>query len=197
MTFTQLTSYDIARIPGLGQKSPDKALKNLLAVKEVSLPVFIGGFDIEGVSVALIEPLVAAGFDTLEKLRDATVDELSKVDRYGTINSDLIIKGIQSVYDDMKELLNTGKIKVISEIKVKGGKIDGLSFAFTGKLNTMSRDEANKLVQQNGGSIKSSVSAGLDFLVTNTPNSGSSKNTKALQLGTKIITEDQFLEMLD
>lgn len=71
------------------------------------------------------------------------------------------------------------------------------SVCFTGSLNTMSRNEASKLAESNGYEVKSSVTKGLTYLITNTPDSGSSKNKKAQQLGTKIITEEEFLKLMN
>ena len=74
-------------------------------------------------------------------------------------------------------------------------KLSGLSFCFTGKLTTMTRSDAEKYVKSNGGEVKS-VSAKLTYLVTNNPNSGTSKNKKAQNLGVQLITEKQFGELL-
>lgn len=60
----------------------------------------------------------------------------------------------------------------------------------------MNRKEAEKLVKNAGGIVKSSVTKDLSYLVTNTPNYGSSKNKKALIVGCKIITENEFYKML-
>lgn len=79
--------------------------------------------------------------------------------------------------------------------KVKTIEILG-SICFTGSLNTMSRTEASKLAESKGYQIKSSVSKGLTYLVTNDKFSGSSKNKKAQQYGTKIIDENEFLELI-
>ena len=70
------------------------------------------------------------------------------------------------------------------------------SVCFTGALDTMSRAEASKRAAAAGYEVKSSVAKGLTYLVTNDPESGSSKNKKARQLGTKIITEQEFLAIL-
>ena len=61
----------------------------------------------------------------------------------------------------------------------------------------MSRKEAEKLVKEANGIVKSSVTKDLSYLVTNTPDSGSSKNKKAKLVGCKIITENEFYEMLE
>ena len=60
----------------------------------------------------------------------------------------------------------------------------------------MKRADAEQLVKKNGGSIKSSVTKDLSYLVTNDTTSGSSKNVKAAKLGIPVITEEQFLELL-
>ena len=60
----------------------------------------------------------------------------------------------------------------------------------------MKRAQAEALVKEKGGTVKSSVVKGLSYLVTNTPDSGSSKNKKAQELGTAIITEEVFLNLI-
>ena len=79
---------------------------------------------------------------------------------------------------------------------VNNGEIKG-SVCFTGALNTMTRGDASKLAEHNGYVVKSGVSRGLTYLVTNTPNSGTSKNKKARELGTEVITESDFLEIMN
>ena len=73
---------------------------------------------------------------------------------------------------------------------------NGMSICFTGKLNTMSRGEAEQKAISAGFEIKG-VNKKLTYLVTNDTNSGSSKNRKAKELGIKIISEDEFLKMID
>jgi DNA ligase (NAD+) len=60
----------------------------------------------------------------------------------------------------------------------------------------MGRKEAQAMVIAAGGVVKDSVGAGLTYLVTNDPNSGSSKNEKAVKYGTKLITEEQFVKLI-
>jgi DNA ligase (NAD+) len=115
-------------------------------------------------------------------------------DGVGIKTADKIWEGIQSLIEEMTETLKY--VQVYVEEKKTGG-LAGMSFCFTGALNTMKRAEAEKLVVDHGGEVKSGVSKGLTYLVTNTPNSGSSKNVKAAQLGTTLITEEQFLTLLN
>lgn len=75
-------------------------------------------------------------------------------------------------------------------------KLDGLTFCFTGKLETITRNEANGLVTEHGGTQKSGVVKDLSYLVTNSTEQ-TSKYTKAQAQGTKIITEEEFLAMIN
>jgi len=75
-------------------------------------------------------------------------------------------------------------------------KLEGMSFCFTGKLDTMKRAEAEKLVRDHGGEAKSSVVKNLSYLVTNS-NEQTTKYKKAQSQGTKIITEEDFLKMIN
>ena len=70
------------------------------------------------------------------------------------------------------------------------------SICFTGALS-ISRNEASKLAKAAGFEVKGGVSKGLDYLVTNDPNSGSSKNKKAKSLGTKVIDEAEFMKLMN
>lgn len=76
-----------------------------------------------------------------------------------------------------------------------GGKLESLSFCSTGKLETMKRAETEQLVRDHGGQAKSGVVKNLSYLVTNS-DEPTAKYVKAQEQGTKIITEEEFLEMI-
>ena len=71
----------------------------------------------------------------------------------------------------------------------------GKSICCTGKLQHFTRDSINTKIIELGAKVASGVTAKTDFLLTNTPDSGSSKNVNAKKFGTEIITEDEFLRM--
>lgn len=73
---------------------------------------------------------------------------------------------------------------------------NGMSICFTGKLDTMGRKDASEKAEAAGFEVLGAVKKGLTYLVTNTPDSGSSKNRKAKELGIKVITEKQFLDII-
>ncbi len=82
------------------------------------------------------------------------------------------------------------------EAPVRGDRLAGMSFAFTGTLKAMTRDKAFDRVKALGGSTRTSVSRGTTYLVTNDPHSTSKKNLDALALGLQVISEAQFLALI-
>jgi DNA ligase (NAD+) len=191
---------DLANLERSGVKSATKALKNLEGKsKQISLAKFIAGFDIDGVGEKTFEKVINGGFDTLEKIRNASGEDLARIDGVGDINADLMVEGLNSLYEQMVSVMGSPKVTiaekkaVVSEIEA----IKGKSFCFTGKLNTLSRNDAQDMVVQYGGSSKSGVSKNLTYLITNTPDSGSSKNKKARDLGVFVITEEEFLKFFE
>ena len=75
--------------------------------------------------------------------------------------------------------------------------LNGKTFVVTGKLKTfVSRDELKECLTTCGAALTETLAEGVDYLITNTPNSGTAKNKKAVELGVKRITEDEFNEMI-
>ncbi len=171
----------------------EKVYKSIQAHKNMTLPVFLAGFDIEGFGETLAEKLVQAGFTTLNKLLVATEDQIAAVYGFAEIMAHTIVQGLQENAAEMRALVQDGIITIESN---ENGKLAGKSFCFTGELVTMKRQDAEQLVKQNGGAVKSSVTKDLTYLVTNDTTSGSSKNVKAAALGIPVITEEQFLKLL-
>jgi DNA ligase (NAD+) len=184
---------DLTKFEGVKEVSARKALDNLFAVTEISLAKFIAGFNIENIGELLVKKVVDAGFDTLEKIKDASVREISGVEGFAEITAEYLLDGIEKVYPQMIDVLKTGRISIRQPLKV--GKLKDLTFCFTGKLNKMTRSEAEALVLKEGGEPKNSVTKNLTYLVTNetTP---TAKYLKAKEQGTKIITEEQFLKLI-
>ena len=171
----------------------EKVYKSIQAHKNMTLPVFLAGFDIEGFGETLAEKLVQAGFKTLDKLLLSTEDQIADVYGFAEVMAHTIVQGLSENAAEMRRLVQDGIITIESNA---GGKLEGKSFCFTGELVTMKRQDAEQLVKQNGGACKSSVTKDLTYLVTNDTTSGSSKNVKAAALGIPVITEEQFLKLL-
>jgi DNA ligase (NAD+) len=80
-------------------------------------------------------------------------------------------------------------------IKTVSGPLKGKSFCITGALS-MKRGDVEKLILDNGGEVKSQISHGLSYLIQADPKSSSSKTKKALELGSLIISEEDFKAMI-
>lgn len=170
----------------------EKVYASIQAHRKMKLPVFLAGFDIEGFGETLAEKLVSAGFDTFEKLISATAEQIAGVYGFAEITARTIVEGLLENRDEILFLIENNIIQIET---AAGGKLAGKSFCFTGELS-MKRADAEQLVKANGGSIKSSVTKDLSYLVTNDTSSGSSKNVKAAKLGIPVIDEKQFMELL-
>ena len=170
-----------------------KVYNSIQSHRRMSLSTFIGGFDIDGFGETSAEKLVAAGFNTLELLLNASADQIAAVYGFAQISARTIVEGLKENASEIRFLAN-GIIQIEA---AAGGKLAGKSFCFTGELVSMKRADAELLVKKNGGQAKSSVTKDLSYLVTNDTSSGSSKNQKAAKFGIPIINEEQFLEMVN
>jgi DNA ligase (NAD+) len=160
----------------------------------MDLPTFIAGFDIDDISRSTIKLLVENGLDSLEKIKHATIKDLSSCHGIGDITAKLILEGVNELYGEMKAVLKYVSIK---QAVITGSKFAGMSFCITGSLDHFKpRSKAEELIVQNGGSIKP-VGKGLTYLITNDTSSGTSKNEKAKKFGVKIISEDEFIALLE
>ncbi|NLM00625.1 MAG: NAD-dependent DNA ligase LigA [Treponema sp.] len=170
-----------------------KVVQAIQAKRKISLAKFVAGLNIEGIGETLMEKLIDGGFDVLEKITSAGVEDISKVNFFGEITAQSLLNGLKECSNEI-ELL---KEYVEIEKPQKEGKLSNLTFCFTGELFTMKRSVAENLVKENGGTVKNSVVKGLSYLVTNDKKSGSSKNKKAVELNIPVIDEQEFLKMLN
>ena len=141
----------------------------------------------------MTEDFVFSRFNSLDKLLNASVDEVATVYGFAEIMAKTFVNGLKENAEEMKNLSST-YIKIIEK---ETGVLTGKSFCFTGELVTLKRADAEALVKNAGGSCKSSVTKDLSYLVTNDTSSGSSKNVKAAKFGIPIISEKEFLEMIN
>ncbi|MBP5402453.1 MAG: NAD-dependent DNA ligase LigA [Treponema sp.] len=170
-----------------------KVFNSIQSHRTVRLSSFIAGFDIEGIGETMVDKLIEGGFNSIDKILSATAEDFASVYMFADITANTLKEGLLENEKEIRHLIDNN---IISIENISEGKLTGLSFCFTGELNSMKRQDAWELVKQHGGSIKSSVTKDLTYLVTNDTSSGSSKNVKAQKLGITIIDEKQFLELL-
>jgi len=194
-----LTVEELLSFERMGDKSAKKIIRNIKAQSDVSLSQFVAGFDIEGIGILMADKLVAAGYTTLEKLLLAPWPDFESIDGFAEITAKALYNGLRVVEADMRELVDKGFVRIrapSAAVSAEKSLVAGKNFCFTGELVAMKRSEAEKLVRDCGGFVKTSVTKDLDYLVTNDPSSGSEKNRRAQELSISIIDEAQFLAML-
>ena len=187
----RLTVDQIKDLDRMGLRSANKLVKIMEQHKEIPLENLIGGLNIENVATTTTKLVIKAGYDTLDAIRNVSKADLERIDGFGSIKAKALYNGLRENQGRIQDILAAG---VIVKAKIKGS-LTGHSFCFTGSMDTP-RPQLQKMVEENGGDIKKSVGKGLVFLVIADPNSTSSKAKAARKLGTKLISEKDFMKML-
>ncbi len=189
----KLKEENIVGLDRFGELSAKNIVGSIKARREVPLARFIYALGIRHVGVETAEAL-ARHFGTFDKLEKAPATELKSVPDVGPIVAEAIADyfALPSHSELLTELRN--EIKITAPPKI-GGKLAGQSVVFTGTLETMTRQEAQGLARQNGADVNDSVSKNTNIVVVGA-NAGS-KADKAKELGVTILTEADFLKLID
>ena len=191
-----LKTEELAEYERMGELSAAKVVHYIKSPRELSLAVFVAGFDFEGIAETTMDKVASAGFNTLDKLRHASVDDLAAIYGLGEITARVIVDGLAETAAEMDAVLDALCIRIADPPSEETQPLRGISFCFTGELSSMKRSHAEEKIKSLGASAKTSVVKELSYLVTNEPGSGSAKNKKARELGIPIIGEEQFLALL-
>ena len=189
-------------LSGAKNERAKSALKIIEGVKSsLQVPfervVFAIGIRFVGETTA---KLLAKHFKTMDALQSATVEQLSEVEGIGQVIA-------QSVVDYFHEARNLEIIRRLKEYGVQmslseealsnqSDKLAGKSIVISGVFNKHSRDEYKTLIEQHGGKNVSSISSKTSFILAG-DNMGPSKLEKATKLGVQILSEDDFLSMIE
>jgi len=191
----RLQRQDLFQFDRMGEKLADKLLRAIAASKQRPLENFIFGLGIRHVGQHLAK-LLSHHFGSLEKLAAATHNELIKIHEIGPQVSDSVVHFFNAENNRqlLTELVELG-VNPEPASDNKGEQFQGMTFVFTGSLEHFSRKEGEALVEAQGGRASSSVSKKTTYLVAG-PKAGS-KLTKAQQLGIPILSEDDFLTLME
>jgi len=163
-------------------------IEEIHSKRQLSLFVFVGSLGIPLCSRSVCRLVQEAGYDTLEKMRSATVEELSNIPNIGEVRAASFVDGLAHHKSLIDKLLANGV-----HIKTQAsGALKGMSFCFTGI-----RDPALEVaIEQAGGTIKSSVSKGLTYLVVKDTSITTTKTQTAQKIGCKIISIQEARVMI-
>jgi len=183
-----LTMEQVAGLERRGELSAKKIIANLHARLPLTLPIFLASLGMDDFAYETAKLLVAAGYDTLEKLFAATVEEVEGLKGMGSIKAKNVALGLAARKEEIERLVAAGIVPVAPKT---GGGFYGRSFCFTGTLPRPRKDYED-LVEKHGGTLLAGVTKDLDFLVLADPGSGSTKAEKAKKYGTECIDAAQF-----
>jgi DNA ligase (NAD+) len=186
-----LTEGQLAQVDRMGARSAKKVLETLWGRCRVPLETLLGSLSIPLCGESTIKMATCAGFDTLDRLCGADVEQLSAVGGLGPVKASALWRWLQAHRGLVDRLLESG---VEIEPKVYGS-LSGKSVCFTGSLS-QSRKDLEALVVQAGGEVKKSVTRTLTYLVMADPNSSSTKAKAARKNGTTCLSEDSFLTLV-
>jgi len=175
-----------------GQKTVDNLLAQIEERRSVPFARFLAGLAIPDVGSATAR-LLAQHFASLEELREADAEALQVLDGIGPEGAARIEAWFAEPRNlELVERLFAGGVEISYPAGGAGGAFAGRTVVFTGSLEAMTRAEAKKVVEDQGGRVASSVSPRTDFLVQG--GKPGSKARKAQELGVTVLLEADFLE---
>ncbi len=191
-----LTKEQILPLDRMADKSAENIIKSIENSKSVGFDKVLFALGIRFVGETVAKKLAYA-FKNIEKLAAATKEELTSVDEIGDRIADSIIEyfakseNIRIVAD----LMNAGLQFEIQEEEKLSENLAGLSIIISGTFKNFSREEIKDIIEKHGGKNVSSISKNTDYLVAG-ENIGPSKLEKAVKLKIKIISEEEFMELI-
>jgi DNA ligase (NAD+) len=194
-----LKAMDICRLEGLGEKSAVSIVHGIEDSKKVPFErvLFAIGIRFVGETVAKI---LARAFKSMEALENATMEQLTAVNEIGV----KIAQSIVTFFADERSRALVNRLKEfglqmeLAQEEQEGGSdlLKDKIIVISGVFNYHSRDEYKALIERHGGKNSGSISAKTSFVLAG-DNMGPAKREKAQELGVRLVSENEFLEMIN
>lgn len=189
-----LDAADVAGLERMGEKSAANLIAAIDKSREAGLARLLCAFGIRQVGQKAARVL-AAHFPDLDSLMAADVEKLTGIPDIGEITAGFILDWFALPQSQHQiERLREAGVSFQSREETKDRRFAGLTFVLTGTLSQYTRDEASSIIESYGGKASGSVSKKTSFVLAG-ENAGS-KLTKAEALGIRIISEEEFAEMI-
>ena len=190
-----LKQADIETLKKDGKKFASNLIDAINKSKDNDLDRLICALGIRHIGTKSAKTL-AKRFKSIDGLTNATLEDLIKTEDVGEITAKSIYEFFkqEQTIDLIKRLKNANVNMKLKENQVLDNRFEGKTFVLTGTLEKYTRDEASKIIENFGGKTSSSVSKKTDYVLAG--EEAGSKLTKAESLGVKIITEQEFQEMI-
>jgi DNA ligase (NAD+) len=192
----ELTKEQLLPLERMAEKSVQNLLDGIEQSKKVTFDRVLFALGIRHVGETVAKKL-AKHFKSIQAISSATFEELCEVDEIG----DKIAQSVINYFNDDKnralieKLIAAGLNFELKETEQTKDTLKGKSFVISGVFETFSRDELKDSIEKNGGKVVGSISKKTDFVIAG-DNMGPSKLQKAQELGVKIISENDYKEMI-
>lgn len=189
-----LSASELLTLERMGERSVSNLLASIERSKGADLSRLVYALGIRGIGQKAAQ-LLAKRFGTMDALMNAQADEIATIEGMGDIMANSVVEFFShSGTVDLINRLKAAGVNMQSTLAPEGDKAKGLTFVLTGTLPTLSRNEATKLIESQGGKVSSSVSKKTSYVVAG--EEAGSKLTKANELGIPVLTEQQLLDLL-
>lgn len=189
----------IKNMDGFGEKSYVNLQNSIENARNTTMPRLIYSLGIPNIGTANAKVICRALDQDPEKILNATEEDLSEISGVGGVIAGMFVgyfadEGHRDVF-----LRLLKEVRIPQEETDAGGQIfSGVNFVITGTVNHFAnRGEVKEEIEKRGGKVTGSVTSKTNYLINNDLTSGSSKNRKARELGIPIISEDEFIEMMN
>ena len=194
-----LTQEDIAKQERLGDKSAQNILAGVEASKQVAWAKVLFALGIRMVGETTAKK-IAKRFPSIDQLQWATVEQLTSIDDVG----EQIAKNVIAYFNDLGNLEIISRLREVGvqmesaeeEMTPQSNKLEGKSIVVSGVFARHTRDEYKAMIEANGGKNVGSVSKKTSFILAG-DNMGPEKRKKAENLGVAIMTEEEFLDLIE
>jgi DNA ligase (NAD+) len=195
----ELKKEQVVPLERMADKSAENLINGIEASKQIPFERVLYALGIRYVGETVAKKL-AKHYKTIDNLANATLMELIMVDEIG----ERIAQSVIDFFADEENRILVERLKAYGvQMEVRqdantsvSDKLAGQTFVVSGVFEKFSRDELKKAIEDNGGKVGSSISSKTHYVVAG-DNMGPAKLEKAQQLGVKIISEDEFLGMID
>ena len=189
-----LQKEQLMNMERMGEKSSENILKAIEKSKAAGFDRLLFGLGIRHVGQKAAK-LIAARFENIDNLVKAAKDEINSIDGLGEIIAESVFMYFNTPQNmELIGHLKKHGVKMAFESKVKSQKLSGKTFVLTGTLENYTRNEASEIIESMGGKVTSSVSKNTSFVLVGAD--PGSKIDKANKLGVKVISENEFAEMI-
>jgi DNA ligase (NAD+) len=190
--------YEWKLTSGYGEKSVEKILDAIESSRDVKLENFICALSIDGVGKSASKTIANAFDGDFNAFYKAFQNRYNwaELEDIGSITASNITKYLTENEAEIVDLAADMHFVVPKKVEAKVNPFSGKTLCVTGKLNHFTRDSINAKISELGAKATGSVSKNTDYLITN-EQSGSSKYKKAVELHVPIITEEEFLNMIE